>query len=95
MFGNADLEAPPAAGEADVSVEAWMTERGATPRMLAVAEACYANDFGCSLRQLGLRETIEEARRCAGLLCCTHCDAYLWPASWRGSLRSVTFDLPA
>ena len=32
--------------------------------MMAVADACYANDFGCSLSQLGLREMIEENRRC-------------------------------
>jgi hypothetical protein len=31
--------------------------------MLAVADSCYANDFGCSLSQLGLREMVEENRR--------------------------------
>lgn len=36
--------------------------QGATDKMLAAAEACYANDFGCSLRQLGLREMITENR---------------------------------
>ena len=36
--------------------------QGATSKMLAAAEACYANDFGCSLRQLGLREMITESR---------------------------------
>ena len=30
--------------------------------MLAVADACYANDFGCSLSQLGLTEMVEESR---------------------------------
>ena len=29
----------------------------------AVAEACYANDFGCSLEQLGLTELIIENQR--------------------------------
>lgn len=31
-----------------------------TPRQVALAEACYANDFGCSLKELGLREMIVE-----------------------------------
>jgi len=30
--------------------------------MIAVADACYANDFGCSIAQLGLTEMIEESR---------------------------------
>ena len=37
----------------------------------AVAEACYANDFGCSLEQLGLSELITENQRwSAGLFSC-------------------------
>jgi hypothetical protein len=39
-----------------------MRSKGCTPRQMAVADACYANDFGCSLEQLGLREMIEENR---------------------------------
>jgi len=31
--------------------------------MIAAADACYANDWGCSVHQLGLRELITEARR--------------------------------
>ena len=31
--------------------------------MVAIAEACYANDFGCSLDQLGLHEMITENQR--------------------------------
>ena len=31
--------------------------------LAAVAEACYANDFGCSLEQLGLGEMITENQR--------------------------------
>jgi hypothetical protein len=27
---------------------------------MEVADACYANDFGCSVQQLGLREMITE-----------------------------------
>ena len=30
--------------------------------MVAIADACYANDFGCSIEQLGLRELILENR---------------------------------
>ena len=30
---------------------------------MAIAEACYANDFGCSLDQLGLCEMITENQR--------------------------------
>ncbi len=30
---------------------------------MAIAEACYANDFGCSLNQLGLSEMITENQR--------------------------------
>ena len=36
--------------------------QGASARALAAAEACYANDFGCGLAQLGLRELITENR---------------------------------
>ena len=52
-------EAPPSAG-ADVSAEQWLRAKGATERQLAVADVCYANDFGCSLGELGLREMITE-----------------------------------
>ena len=47
---------------ADHSAADWLRDKGATPKMLAAAEACYANDFGASLRQLGLREMIAESR---------------------------------
>mmetsp|Transcript_16926 Transcript_16926/g.36620 ORF Transcript_16926/g.36620 Transcript_16926/m.36620 type:complete len:442 (+) Transcript_16926:98-1423(+) len=56
-----DLTHPPP-GQ-DVSALDWLKSQGATDRMLAVAESCYANDFCCSLSQLGLREMIEESRR--------------------------------
>ena len=48
--------------DTDVSVEQWLRNAGATDRMVAVADACLANDFGCSLNMLGLRETIRENR---------------------------------
>jgi hypothetical protein len=47
----------------DVSMADWLRGRGASAHMLAIADACYANDFGCSLDQLGLTETILENRR--------------------------------
>ena len=37
--------------------------QGANDKMIAAADACYANDWGCSVHQLGLRELITEARR--------------------------------
>ena len=49
-----------AADAPDQSVAAWLRQKGANKRMLAMAEACYANDFGCSLEDLGLRECIVE-----------------------------------
>ena len=45
--------------------------------MVAIAEACYANDFGCSLDQLGLHEMITENQRwdsgapAPAALCCS------------------------
>ena len=36
--------------------------QGASERMVAAAEACYANDNAASLAQLGLTEMIEENR---------------------------------
>lgn len=49
--------------EPDISAEEWLRQEGFSERMLAVAEACYANDFGCSLHQLGLSEMITENQR--------------------------------
>ena len=50
---------PPPPGQ-DVSVEAWLKDQGVSDRGLAVADACFANDFGCALADLGLTETIAE-----------------------------------
>ncbi|KAK9867463.1 hypothetical protein WJX84_001341 [Apatococcus fuscideae] len=47
----------------DVSAREWLEAQGASQSMLDIAEACYANDFGCSLGQLGLTEMITESRR--------------------------------
>lgn len=47
----------------DISVAEFLRRKGASPHMLAIADACYANDFGCELEQLGLRETIIENRK--------------------------------
>ena len=49
--------------EPDISAREWLQQEGASERMLAVADACYANDFGCSLHQLGLSEMITENQR--------------------------------
>ena len=41
----------------------WLREKkGFSQRQLDIADACYANDFGCTLEELGLRETIKENR---------------------------------
>ena len=60
LFAGVGAEPYP---DPDMSAADWLRARGATPRMLAVADACYANDFGCSLSQLGLCELITENRR--------------------------------
>jgi len=53
-------ERPPPPGR-DVSADTWLRDtKKATPLMLAAAEACYANDFGARLSELGLREMIAE-----------------------------------
>ncbi|EIE19221.1 amine oxidase [Coccomyxa subellipsoidea C-169] len=49
--------------EPDISAAEWLRQEGASERMMAVADACYANDFGCSLHQLGLSEMITENQR--------------------------------
>eukprot|EP00891_Asterochloris_glomerata_P008389 jgi/Astpho2/8389/e_gw1.00122.39.1_t len=46
----------------DISAEQWLRRQGASDRMVAIADACYANDFGCSIEQLGLRELVLENR---------------------------------
>lgn len=61
-FDDVGDEASPPAGQ-DVSAEQWLRSKGATPLQLEVADVCYANDFGCSLQQLGLREMITENQR--------------------------------
>lgn len=61
LFGDCGDEVLPPAGK-DVSAEQWMRAKGCSERQIAVADACYANDFGCSLRQLGVREMIMENR---------------------------------
>lgn len=62
LLGDCEDEELPPPGK-DISVEEWMRRKGCTPRQIAVADACYANDFGCSIRHLGMRETIIENRK--------------------------------
>ena len=47
----------------DVSARQWLVSQGAGDRMLAIADACHATDFGCSIDDLGLREMIIENQR--------------------------------
>ncbi|PNH04269.1 putative polyamine oxidase 4 [Tetrabaena socialis] len=61
LFGNCDEEPLPPPGR-DVSAVDWMRSKGCSQRQMAIADACYANDFCCSLRHLGLREMILENR---------------------------------
>ena len=63
LFDAVEHEPPPPPG-ADVPADAWLKSKGATPLQLEVAEVCYANDFGCGLADLGLREMIVESKRC-------------------------------
>ncbi len=52
----------------DFSAEEWLRDVvKASPRVIALAESLYANDFGCSLRTMGMRETaIEQKCWCYG-----------------------------
>ena len=60
LFANVGKESYP---ETDISAEHWLRNKGADDKVLAIADACYANDFGCSLHQLGLREMITENQK--------------------------------
>ena len=55
-------EVPPPADGEDVSARQWLTAQGASDRMLAIADACHATDFGCSIDDLGLKEMVAENR---------------------------------
>ena len=46
----------------DMSCLEWLRAQGCSPDEVAAAETCYANDFGCSLRELGTGEMIQEVR---------------------------------
>ena len=47
----------------DCTALQWLTDRvKASKRVIAVAENVYANDFGCSLSTMGMRETAVEQR---------------------------------
>ena len=67
LFAKVGKEAYP---ETDISAEQWLRNKGASEKVLSIADACYANDFGCSLQQLGLREMITENRKWdSGIAC--------------------------
>ncbi len=82
LFDCVGDETPPEPSS-DMSAEQWLRSTGASEKMLAVAAVCYANDFGCSLRQLGLREMIIENQRWAFVLGCSAEACDLPPASTR------------
>lgn len=73
LFAQVGNESYP---ETDISAEQWLRNKGVNDKILAIADACYANDFGCSLHQLGLRDMITENRKwdsgigSCSLLCC-------------------------
>ncbi|KAL3134987.1 hypothetical protein ABBQ32_007941 [Trebouxia sp. C0010 RCD-2024] len=60
LFSEVGSESYP---ETDISGEQWLRNKGVSHKVLAIADACYANDFGCSLHQLGLRELITENQK--------------------------------
>lgn len=64
MFEDAATLPHPPPG-IDISALDWMRQGGATDRMVAAADVCYANDYCCSIDQLGVREMIEENRQFA------------------------------
>ena len=42
--------------DSDISALDWLRREGESERVIALAECIYANDFGTSLRHLGVRE---------------------------------------
>jgi hypothetical protein len=42
--------------DSDISALEWLRREGESERVIALAECIYANDFGTSLRHLGVRE---------------------------------------
>jgi hypothetical protein len=47
LFENlGDIPKPPPGS--DVNLEQFMRQRGASDKQIAVADACYANDFRCA-----------------------------------------------
>lgn len=60
LFESIDSVTPP---QTDISARQWLESQGASRRMLAIADASFATDFGCTLDELGLRETIAEKQR--------------------------------
>jgi len=47
----------------DMQCDDWLRAKGADADQLEVADVCYANDFGCSLHHLGVREMQVSPRR--------------------------------
>ena len=62
MFASIAASTPYPPDGDDVSARAWMRRAGCTRRQQAIADACFANDFGASLDELGVTELITENR---------------------------------
>ncbi|GBG78364.1 hypothetical protein CBR_g26393 [Chara braunii] len=63
LFANlADEAIDQYTGENDTSVADYLRRKGVKESMMKLADALYANDFGCSLTELGVAECIQEAR---------------------------------
>ena len=59
----ADLPGAPGDEDEDVSALTWLVDVvRASPRVVSLAESLYANDFGCSLSIMGMKETAIEQR---------------------------------
>ena len=59
----ADLPGAPGDEDEDVSALTWLVDVvRASPRVVSIAESLYANDFGCSLSIMGMKETAIEQR---------------------------------
>jgi len=57
LFDNIEDEQPP---DPDITAAEWLKRKRITPRQRLIADAVFANDFGCSLDQLGVQEMIVE-----------------------------------
>ena len=64
----------------DISAKQWLLSLGASERMVAIADACFATDFGCTIEELGLAEMIIENQQWTSGAWSAMC--MLWPTSF-------------